>query len=65
MEVYQQLKEAGVPLKPDAEQCWRDYAGWRVNYDRPLIALARIITAPYAPWVSDRALSDMQEIPGL
>jgi ABC-type multidrug transport system fused ATPase/permease subunit len=65
MEVYEQLKAAGVPLKPDAEQCWRDFAGWRVNYDRPLLGLARIITAPYAPWVSDRAFPDMQRIRGL
>src|SRR4051812_6400274 len=23
-----QLAEAGVPLKPDRDQCWRDFAGW-------------------------------------
>lgn len=65
VEVYQQLQASGVPLKPDMEQCWRDYAGWRVNYDRPLLGIARIITAPYAPWVSDRAFPDMQHITGL
>jgi|SRR5579859_909130 len=49
-----QLVSRGVPLKPDRDQCWRDFAGWRVNYDTPLIALARLTMAPYAPWSSDR-----------
>jgi hypothetical protein len=51
-----QLRAQGVPLKADLEQAWRDFAGWRVNYDRPLIALAKITMAPYAPWSSDRGL---------
>ncbi len=52
------LEAQGVPLKPDLDLAWRDFAGWRVNYDRVLIALARITMAPYAPWSSDRELSD-------
>ena len=44
----------GVPMKPDREQAWASFAGWRVNYDRVLIALAHITMAPYAPWSSDR-----------
>jgi hypothetical protein len=48
--------EAGVPLKADLEQAWRDFAGWRVNYDRVLLALASLTMAPYAPWSSDRSL---------
>jgi hypothetical protein len=46
---------AGVPLKADREQAWRNFAGWRVNYDTVLVALALITMAPYAPWSSDRA----------
>jgi hypothetical protein len=64
-EVYDRLLAAGVPLKPDREQAWLDYKGWRVNYDRPLLGIARIITAPYAMWVSDRAFPDMQGLMGL
>jgi hypothetical protein len=56
-EACQQLARAGVPLKPDRDQAWRDFRGWRVNYDRPLLALARITMAPYAPWSSDRSLA--------
>lgn len=53
--VYEELKEAGVPVRDDVEQCWLDYAGWRVNYDATLVALARFTLAPEAPWSSDRA----------
>ncbi|MGH9013909.1 MAG: hypothetical protein ACRDZ1_08240 [Acidimicrobiia bacterium] len=49
------LASAGVPLKPDREQAWRDFAGWRVNYDTVLLALAALTAAPYAPWSSDRS----------
>lgn len=49
------LAAQGVPLKVDHDQAWRDFAGWRVNYDRVLIALCSITTAPAAPWSSDRA----------
>ena len=48
--------EAGVPLKADLEQAWRDFAGWRVNYDRVLLALAALTMAPHAPWSSDRSM---------
>jgi len=49
-----QLAAQDVPLKADRDQAWRDFAGWRVNYDRVLVALAYITMAPPAPWSSDR-----------
>ena len=58
--VCDQLAEKGVPLKADRDQAWRDYAGWRVNYDTVLLALAAITLAPYAPWSSDRSLLPTQ-----
>lgn len=51
-----ELAEAGVPLKPDLDQAWRDFSGWRVNYDTVLITLAGFFMAPYAPWSSDRSI---------
>lgn len=54
-EAYEMLQTAGVPLKPDRDQAWRDYQGWRVNYDTVLLALCSITMAPQAPWSSDRA----------
>jgi hypothetical protein len=53
--VMDQLVEAGLPVKPDREQAWRDFAGWRVNYDRALILLCGLVMAPEASWSSDRA----------
>lgn len=50
------LAAAGVPLKADGDQAWRDFAGWRVNYDTVLLALANLTVAPYAPWSSDRSV---------
>jgi hypothetical protein len=54
-DLLNQLAGAGLPLKPDREQAWRDFAGWRVNYDRALILLCGLVMAPEAPWSSDRA----------
>lgn len=55
-EVYDKLAEVGVPLKPDREQAWRDFRGWRVNYDSVLIHLAGLAMAPWTQWSSDRAV---------
>jgi hypothetical protein len=55
-EAYDRLARAGAPLKPDREECWLNFAGWRVNYDTVLVALAGLTMAPYAPWSSDRSL---------
>ena len=51
----QRLRAAGLPLKPDLDQAWADFAGWRVNYDTTLLALCTLVSAPPAPWSSDRA----------
>ena len=42
-------------MRPDRERAWRDFAGWRVNYDRVLLALCSLVMAPPAPWSSDRS----------
>ncbi len=54
-DAYDELAAAGVPLR-DRDEAWRGFAGWRVNYDVPLVAIARIVVAPPAPWSSDRSL---------
>lgn len=54
-EMYDDLAARGVALKPDKDQAWRDFAGWRVNYDTVLLQLAAMTMAPYAPWSSDRS----------
>ena len=40
-----------MPLKADRDQAWRDFAGWRVNYDSVLLAVCDLISAPTAPVV--------------
>jgi hypothetical protein len=55
--VVDDLVAAGVAVKADRDQAWRDFAGWRVNYDVPLVALCGELMAPYAPWSSDRSLA--------
>lgn len=52
--VLDQLTAAGLPVKADREQAWKDFAGWRVNYDRALILLCGLVMAPQASWSSDR-----------
>ncbi len=54
-QVVQQLSNAGMPLVADRDQAWRDWKGWRVNYDTVLLNLARLTEAPPAPWLSDRS----------
>ena len=53
-ETYEALQQAGVPVVEDRDQAWRDYAGWRVNYDDCLVGLASITSAPPGKWSTDR-----------
>ncbi len=43
------LVESGVPVIEDRDQAWRDFNGWRVNYDSVLRRLERLTMAP-PPW---------------
>ena len=52
--VLDELEAVGVSIVDDRDQAWRDFAGWRVNYDSPLLGLAQLLRVPYAPWTSDR-----------
>lgn len=51
---YEELAAAGLPLKPDREQAWHDFAGWRVNYEAVLFALAGLTMSPPAPWLPEQ-----------
>jgi hypothetical protein len=59
-EALDQMAAVGVPIKADRDQAWLDFAGWRVNYDTPLLALAQLLLVPYAPWSSDRGLQRVE-----
>ena len=45
-----ELAASGVPLRADRAQAWRDFRGWRINYDQTLLILARLTSAPPARW---------------
>jgi len=51
---YAELAAQGVPLIANREQAWKDFAGWRVNYDNVLLAMAKITMAPPSLWTGDR-----------
>jgi hypothetical protein len=53
-DVWAELVAAGLPMRADQDQAWRDFSGWRVNYDAVLLFLAGITAAPIAKWSSDR-----------
>ncbi len=57
------LEAVGVRLVADRDRAWGDFAGWRVNYDTVLLAIAEMIHAPYAPWTSDRSAPDHRRHP--
>lgn len=54
-EAFDRLAAADLPMKADRDEAWRDFSGWRVNYDLVLLTLASLTDAPYAPWSSDRS----------
>lgn len=46
------LGASGLPIKPDREAAWRDFAGWRVNYDAPLTELMAHLRVEHHDWFS-------------
>ncbi len=52
--LVEELAAAGIPVKTDRDQAWRDFSGWRVNYDRALVSLCKLVVAPPGVWSSDR-----------
>jgi hypothetical protein len=60
--VYDRFVEVGVPVRADREDAWTHFKGWRVNYDRPLLALAVLTDAPEVPWSSDRISGNYRDL---
>jgi hypothetical protein len=54
-EAFDALKNAGIAMNEDRDLAWRDFVGWRVNYEASLLGLAEMLRVPYAPWTSDRS----------
>jgi hypothetical protein len=53
-EVVVQLRAGALPIRTDDDAMWAAFQGWRVNYDKALVGLAKLIVAPEGRWSSDR-----------
>ncbi len=52
------IKEVGFPVERDVDQAWREFKGWRVNYESLAYALAKEIDAVPALWSGPRRRSE-------
>ena len=48
--VLVRLERIGVPLVADRDAAWRDFAGWRVNYDAIIEAFYGLFNCPRTDW---------------
>jgi hypothetical protein len=44
------MQSVGFPLERDNDESWRNFQGWRVNYEGIVDALTLLIVPPPAPW---------------
>jgi hypothetical protein len=50
--VLDRLTRSGVPILADRDAAWRDYVGWRVNYDAIIEKFYVLFTCPRTDWHS-------------
>ncbi len=48
------LREVNFPVERPLEDAWKDFSGWRVNYEAAAYALAWFAEAPPAMWSGPR-----------
>ena len=53
-EGFRRLQSVGFPLERDADETWRHFQGWRVNYEGIVDALSELVLPPPAPWFLPR-----------
>lgn len=53
-EAVAMLHRLNYPIERTTEQAWPHFRGWRVNYDRTALALAKAVDAPPTPWSGSR-----------
>jgi hypothetical protein len=47
---FRRLEDRSFPLERDADEAWRHFKGWRVNYEPIVDALTVLVVPPPAPW---------------
>jgi hypothetical protein len=53
-EGFRRLQSVNFPAERDADEAWRNFQGWRINYEPIVDTLTSIIMPPPAPWFIDR-----------
>jgi hypothetical protein len=53
-EGYHRLEEVQFPMERDADESWRNFVGWRVNYESIVDKLTQLVLPPPAPWFVPR-----------
>jgi len=51
---WRRLQEVKWPAERDLEDSWRNFQGWRVNYEPIVDALTRLVMPPPSPWFMAR-----------
>jgi hypothetical protein len=59
----QRLESVNFPAERDADDAWRHFQGWRVNYEPIVDALTAIIVPPPAPWFPARPRLGASRLP--
>ncbi len=54
VDAIDRLARVDFPLERSSEEAWRDFVGWRVNYEAAAYAIARAVDAPPALWSGPR-----------
>lgn len=58
---WDRLESVGFPIERDLVDAWRNFAGWRVNYEAIVDAITLAILPPPAPWFLPRP--ELGEVP--
>ena len=62
-EGFRRLESVNFPAERTADDAWRHFQGWRVNYEPIVDALTAIIVPPPAPWFIVRPALGMAKFP--
>ena len=60
---FRRLEEVHWPAERDLDESWRNFQGWRVNYEPIVDALTALIMPPPAPWFVARPELGRAEYP--
>ena len=63
-DLWVELEAEGLPLKPDRDQAWEDFTGWRVNYDAAIYGLFDYLRIEPGPWFGGYLARAPHGVPG-